>query len=161
MGTIENEFVRKLEVFLDTEFSPVCHKRIESLLKDYRKEIPPVYLKTPAKIEYRSMAIRKPIKIDNNIVIDKLVEEGCNFLGIEEKLLLSKSRKHFIVEKRHMIASYLFNIKKCTIVGIGNKLNRHHTTILNSSTTVNNLYETNKDFKDQYNNLITHLNNIQ
>lgn len=159
MGTIENDFVKKLEAFLDTEFSPTCHKRINALLSEYRKNLPPVYIKSNPKIEYRDIGIAKPIKVDNNVVIDDIVKEGCNFFGVEEKLLLSKSRKNYLVEKRHMIASYLFNVKKCTLMGIGEKFNRDHTTIINSNVTVRDLCDSNPLFKEQYINLITHLNN--
>lgn len=42
--TAEDNFIKKLGVYLDTEFNSYDLKKINTLLKEYRNEIPPVLL---------------------------------------------------------------------------------------------------------------------
>lgn len=157
MGTIENEFIRKLESFLDTEFSPFCKGKVLGLLKEYRLNIPAVIIKKNI-VEY--VPEDKVPEKKRTVDMDKYIHEGCVFFGLEKQILTRPGRKRIIVEKRHMIASYLVNEKKCSLIDVGRKFNRDHTTIINSVRLVDNLSQTNNEFREQYNQLTNHLNTI-
>jgi hypothetical protein len=160
MVTIENDFIKKLEAFLDTEFSPVCKRKIETLLKEYKSNVPSVFIKPQKELKVSDVIVGRSNIVNSSEFIDNVIKEGCNFFGIEEKALLSKNRKQGLVSKRHMIATYLVDIKKCKLIDVGRRFKRDHTTIINSNEVVSDLCETNPLFRENYYNLINHLNKV-
>lgn len=152
MRSIENDFISKLGAYLDMDFNPFSRARILGFLKEYRSELPPVYIN-----------VEKPKLIPDECTkatIDEIINSCCEYFQMNESLLVGNSRKRRIVENRQMLSAYLVGVRKFSLVEVGRRLNRDHTTVLNSKVTVNDLCETNPLFMYKYIQLVNHLNKL-
>ncbi len=89
--------------------------------------------------------------VDENvqeITIDSIQDTVCKYFGITKELMLSKTRKREIVQARQ-IAMYLGrSLTKTSLAAIGAQIGgKDHATVLHACNTVNDLIETDRNFK--------------
>ncbi len=105
---------------------------------------------------------RKEINVDlARQVIDKLVKNSkkeisidyiqkvvCDYFNIEVNQLQTKTRKREIVQARQIAMYFSKNLTKSSLANIGTQIGgKDHATVLHACKTVNNLMETDKQFK--------------
>jgi len=90
----------------------------------------------------------------NDLTIDKVQQIVCEYFNITKETLLSKSRKRQIVQARQ-IAMYLSrNLINCSLSTIGSEIGgKDHATVLHACTTVSDLIETDRVFKQYVNDI--------
>jgi chromosomal replication initiator protein len=80
--------------------------------------------------------------------IEKIV---CNYFNITKEKLHEPLRNREIVEPRQIAMNLAKNWTKCSLATIGTKIGgKDHATVLHACKTVNNLMETDKVFKYQF-----------
>lgn len=87
---------------------------------------------------------------------DEVLSCVSRSLGVEEKDILSQSRKADIAEARHIFCyeakrKVMVNKKKANLTEIGLFLNRNHATVINSLNKYKNYIEVDKQFRDKAN----------
>lgn len=90
-----------------------------------------------------------------NVTIDKVQDTVCEYFSIEKNILLSKTRKRKIVQARQ-IAMFLCRtlIENCSLATIGNEHGgKDHATVLHACTTVSDLMDTDKTFRQYVNDI--------
>jgi len=107
---------------------------------------------------------KKEITIDVAIsIVDKLVKKSqkelsvdyiqqivCDYFGLAVDSLQSKTRKREIVQARQVAMYFSKSLTNSSLSTIGSKIGKKdHATVLHACKTVNNLIETNKDFKNK------------
>lgn len=81
---------------------------------------------------------------------------ACSCYGIQPLDLLGPSRNHCLVRVRFIVWKALKELKGETLVAIGERYDRDHTSIMYG------IFEANKDdLKDEYNLLLTHFKDIK
>ncbi len=85
----------------------------------------------------------------NEVTIDRVQEVVCEYFNITRETLLSKSRKRQIVQARQIAMFMSRNlIRGCSLSTIGMELGgKDHATVLHACTTVSDLLETDKTFR--------------
>jgi chromosomal replication initiator protein len=82
------------------------------------------------------------------ISIDYIQKVVCNYFSMSVDVLSSKTRKREIVQARQIAMYFAKNMTKCSLAVIGNAIgNKDHATVLHACKTVNNLIDTDKNFK--------------
>ncbi len=107
---------------------------------------------------------RKEITLDVAVaIVDKLVRKSqkelsvdfiqqtvCEYFGLHVDALQSKTRKREIVQARQVAMYFSKSLTSSSLSTIGAKIGKKdHATVLHACKTVNNLIETDKDFKNQ------------
>lgn len=82
------------------------------------------------------------------VSLDRIQDVVCSHFGITREAMLSKTRKREIVQARQ-IAMYLGrNLTKTSLAAIGAQIGgKDHATVLHACNTVNDLIETDRNFK--------------
>lgn len=90
----------------------------------------------------------------NDLTIDKVQQTVCEYFNITKETLLSQSRKRQIVQARQ-IAMYLSrNLINCSLSTIGAEIGgKDHATVLHACSTVSDLIETDRVFKQYVNDI--------
>ncbi len=116
---------------------------------------------------------RKEINYDSaRQVVDKLVRKSqkeisvdyiqrivCDYFGLEVEALLNKTRKREIVQARQIAMYFSKSMTNSSLSTIGSKIgNKDHATVLHACKTINNLIETDKEFKNQLREIETQIN---
>lgn len=84
------------------------------------------------------------------ISIDYIQKVVCNFFDIPVQMLLSNTRKREIVQARQVAMYYSKTLTKSSLASIGAQIGgKDHATVLHACKTVNNLLDTDKQFKTQ------------
>lgn len=78
----------------------------------------------------------------------------CNLLGVTYDMLKDKSREHFLTTRRMVAFRFIRDNYELTLKEIGSLFNRDHTTVIHGLNTFDDLYETNKKFRELANKLI-------
>ncbi|MBQ9253755.1 MAG: chromosomal replication initiator protein DnaA [Bacteroidales bacterium] len=82
------------------------------------------------------------------ITIDYIQKVVCGYFNVPLEKVLSNSRKHDIVEARHITMYLSRKLTASSLTTIGEKCgNRNHATVLHGCKTVENICETDKTFK--------------
>jgi len=88
----------------------------------------------------------------------RLTDSFCKINKVTMEELGSKTRYTPIVRPRQMLMRLLkLNFYKLTLGEIGNMFNRDHATVLHAIRAIQNLYDTDRDFRAFYNGMITQL----
>lgn len=88
----------------------------------------------------------------------RLTDSFCKINKVTMEELGSKTRYAPIVRPRQMLMRLLkLNFYKLSLEEIGNMFNRNHATVLHAIRAIQNLYDTDKDFRAFYNGMITQL----
>jgi chromosomal replication initiator protein len=89
-------------------------------------------------------------KTQREISVDYIQKVVCNYFGLEVDALNSKTRKREIVQARQIAMFFSKSMTNVSLSSIGLKIgNKDHATVLHACKTVNNLIETDRDFKNQ------------
>jgi chromosomal replication initiator protein len=84
------------------------------------------------------------------VSIDYIQKVVCNYFDIAVDSLQSKTRKREIVQARQVAMYFSKNLTKSSLATIGSQIGgKDHATVLHACKTVNNLVETDKQFKNQ------------
>lgn len=84
----------------------------------------------------------------NELTIDKVMQTVCEYFNITREMLLSKSRKRQIVQARQIAMFLCRNRINCSLSTIGTEIGgKDHATVLHACSTVSDLIETDKMFK--------------
>ncbi|MBN2764583.1 MAG: chromosomal replication initiator protein DnaA, partial [Bacteroidales bacterium] len=81
---------------------------------------------------------------------DYIQKVVCNYFDVPSDSLQSKTRKREIVQARQVAMFFSKNLTKSSLATIGLQIGgKDHATVLHACKTVNNLIETDKQFKNQ------------
>ncbi|MBN1413838.1 MAG: chromosomal replication initiator protein DnaA [Bacteroidales bacterium] len=84
------------------------------------------------------------------VSIDYIQKVVCNYFDVPVDSLQSKTRKREIVQARQIAMFFSKNLTKSSLATIGLQIGgKDHATVLHACKTVNNLIETDKQFKNQ------------
>jgi chromosomal replication initiator protein len=85
----------------------------------------------------------------NEITIEKIVDTVCEYFNITKDTILSSSRKRQTVQARQIAMFMCRNlISNCSLSTIGSELGgKDHATVLHACTTVSDLRDTDKTFR--------------
>ncbi len=84
------------------------------------------------------------------VSIDYIQKVVCNYFDVPVDSLQSKTRKREIVQARQVAMYFSKNLTKSSLATIGSQIGgKDHATVLHACKTVNNLVETDKQFKNQ------------
>jgi hypothetical protein len=131
----EEQFVRKLEAFLNEDFNDYSRKRIISYLKDYADSIPPVIIKKerinneiekvlvdcPNCKEYATIEKLKEDAIEfcllnnvdfNSFTKSKMIKTNCKIAELRKEFTVKSFEKYFCSNK---ILANFFNVHYSTI----------------------------------------------
>ncbi|WP_430931433.1 chromosomal replication initiator protein DnaA [Saccharicrinis sp. 156] len=89
-------------------------------------------------------------KTQKELSVDYIQQIVCDYFGLAVDSLQSKTRKREIVQARQVAMYFSKSLTNSSLSTIGSKIGKKdHATVLHACKTVNNLIETNKDFKNQ------------
>ncbi len=89
-------------------------------------------------------------KVHRELSVDFISQTVCEYFGIDVDILQSKTRKREIVQARQIAMFFSKTLTNSSLSAIGAKIGRKdHATVLHACKTVNNLLETDRDFKNQ------------
>lgn len=92
------------------------------------------------------------------VTIDQIIEMSARYLQIPPIQIISHSRERKFVNARKMIMNILWKSKRFTLGAIGKAFGgRDHTTVIHNYRTFRDLYDTEDDFRDQYQGLLNYL----
>jgi chromosomal replication initiator protein len=105
--------------------------------------------KKPINLELAKQIIDKFVKTNTReISIDYIQKIVCDYFDISIDILNSKTRKREIVQARQLSMFFSKKLTKSSLAAIGLHCgNKDHATVLHACRTVNNLIETDKQFK--------------
>lgn len=89
-------------------------------------------------------------KTSKELSIDSISQTVCDYFGLELDILQSKTRKREIVQARQIAMFFSKGLTNSSLSTIGAKIGKKdHATVLHACKAINNLIETDKDFKGQ------------
>jgi len=74
-------------------------------------------------------------------------------IGVTKKEILSKSRLSNIVDARRIFAVILFRSSSLTLMRVGKRVDRDHSTVVFYNKSHNSLVKTDKFFREKYNSI--------
>lgn len=90
----------------------------------------------------------------NDLTIDKVQKTVCEYFNITRETLLSQSRKRQIVQARQIAMFLSRNLINCSLSTIGSETGgKDHATVLHACSTVQDLIETDRMFKQYVNDI--------
>lgn len=108
--------------------------------------------KKEVTIELAKQVIDKFVKnVKKEISIDYIQKVVSDYFDMDIETLCSKSRKRNIVQARQLAMFFAKKYTKSSLANIGSQIgSRDHATVLHACKTVDNLLETDKEFKGYY-----------
>ncbi len=89
-------------------------------------------------------------KVTREISVEMISQTVCDYFGLQISDLLSKTRKREIVQARQIAMFFSKSLTNSSLSAIGAKIGqKDHATVLHSCKAINNLIETDKEFKNQ------------
>ncbi len=87
-------------------------------------------------------------KTQKELSVDFIQQTVCNYFGLDIDSLQSKTRKREIVQARQVAMYFSKSLTNSSLSCIGTKIGKKdHATVLHACKTVNNMIETDKEFK--------------
>ncbi|WP_430809975.1 MULTISPECIES: chromosomal replication initiator protein DnaA [unclassified Carboxylicivirga] len=87
-------------------------------------------------------------KTTKEVSIDSISQTVCDYFGLDLDILQSKTRKREIVQARQIAMYFSKGLTNSSLSTIGAKIGKKdHATVLHACKAINNLIETDKDFK--------------
>ncbi len=84
------------------------------------------------------------------LTIDYIQKVVCDYFNLSPEMIHAKTRKREIVQARQIAMFFSKNLTKSSLATIGAKIGgKDHATVLHACKTVNNLYDTDKRFRFQ------------
>jgi hypothetical protein len=91
---------------------------------------------------------------DSGITPDQIKKIVCNYYQIPLSLIESKTRKGEVVQARHVIMFFVKSLTRKSLETIGSDIGgRDHATVLHSCKTVTNLYDYDKMYRREINEI--------
>lgn len=84
-----------------------------------------------------------------------LVDFVCNEFGVNKDELFTKTRKREIVDARNVCMAIMRDYTPASFQRIGEYFFRDHATVLFATKSVQNHYQTEKEFRDRYDRVKT------
>lgn len=111
--------------------------------------------KREVTLELAKQIVDKFVKnVKKEISIDYIQEVVSSYFQMDTETLRSKTRKRHIVQARQLAMFFAKKYTKSSLANIGSQIgNRDHATVLHACKTVDNLLETDKQFKKYYEDL--------
>ena len=108
--------------------------------------------KKEVTIDLAKQVIEKFVKnVRKEISIDYIQKVVSDYFEMDIETLCSKSRKRNIVQARQIAMFFAKKYTKSSLANIGSQIgNRDHATVLHACKTVDNLLETDKEFKAHF-----------
>lgn len=102
----------------------------------------------------RKMIDKFVINTSKEVSIDYIQKVVCDYFDLDINVLNSNQRHRPIVQARQLVMYFAKEYTKSSLANIGNYCgNRDHATVLHALRTVNNLRETDKQFRNYFNDL--------
>lgn len=100
-------------------------------------------------IELASEMINKLVKNSKReLSVDYISKVVCDYFNMPVDSLQAKTRKREVVQARQLAMYFSKNLTKSSLASIGSQIgNKDHATVLHACKTVNNLKETDKNFR--------------
>jgi chromosomal replication initiator protein len=86
-------------------------------------------------------------------MINNIVKIVCDHFQVPVELVYTKTRKHEVVQARHVSVYFIREIKKTSFLNLAKVFNNDHSTCINSVKTIKNWIETDKSFAVEIDNL--------
>ncbi len=84
------------------------------------------------------------------LTIEHIQKVVCDYYKIPVELIQSKTRKREIVQARQVSMYFSKNLTKASLANIGSRIGgKDHATVLHACKTVNNMIDTDKNFRNQ------------
>lgn len=111
--------------------------------------------KKEVTVELAKHVIEKFVKnVKKEISIDYIQKVVSDYFKLDIDTLCSKSRKRHIVQARQLAMFFAKKYTKASLANIGSQIgDRDHATVLHACKTVDNLLETDKEFKTFYDDI--------
>ena len=114
----------------------------------------PITLEVAQKVTERYITNYKP-----EISIEDIVKEVCSYFDVSPEDLQTKSRKRSIVQTRQVAMYFAKELTDFSLAVIGGKIGgRDHATVLHACKTVSNLSISDKDYKQNIDEIRLNLN---
>ena len=102
----------------------------------------------------RSIIDKQVKQTKREITLDYIQKVVCDYFDMNVDVLQSKTRKREIVQARQIAMYFSKNLTSSSLSTIGSVIGgKDHATVLHAYKTVNNLAETNKEFKSYINDI--------
>jgi chromosomal replication initiator protein len=100
-------------------------------------------------LELASEMINKLVKSSiKELSVDYISKVVCDYFSLPVNQLQTKTRKREIVQARQLAMYFSKNLTKSSLASIGSQIgNKDHATVLHACKTVNNLIDTDKNFR--------------
>src|SRR5690606_38179775 len=93
-------------------------------------------------------------QVHKEVSIDQIQEVIAQYFDMDVDTLQSKSRKRNIVQARQLAMFFAKKYAKASLASIGSQIgDRDHATVLHACKTIDNLLETDKQFKAYFNDI--------
>lgn len=93
-------------------------------------------------------------KVHRELSVEHISQTVCDYFGIEHDDLQSKTRKREIVQARQIAMFFSKSLTNSSLSAIGAKIGqKDHATVLHACKAVTNMLETDRDFKNQIQNI--------
>lgn len=111
--------------------------------------------KRAVTVQLAKSVVEKFVKnVKKEISIDYIQKTVSDYFKLDIDTLCSKSRKRNIVQARQLAMFFAKKYTKASLASIGSQIgDRDHATVLHACKTIDNLLETDKQFKNYYDEL--------
>ncbi len=111
--------------------------------------------KKPITVELARQMIDRFVKnASKEVSIEYIIRVVCEYFKISIELIGSKTRKREVVQARHVVMHFAKKYTKHSLAQIGEKCGgRDHATVLHALRTVDNIQETDKEFRKHLENI--------
>ena len=111
--------------------------------------------KKDVTIDLAKNVVEKFVKqVHKEVSIDQIQEVIAQYFDMDVDTLQSKSRKRNIVQARQLAMFFAKKYTKASLASIGSQIgDRDHATVLHACKTIDNLLETDKQFKAYFNDI--------
>lgn len=135
--TAENEFIKKLETFLDQVFNDYSKKRISLYLQEYKDKIPPIIINKTKKEIVRTDVFESRRIIGNKFAVtnDELMNDAiemCKKYDVDIKDFMDRKHKKArtkVVELRKKFCQDSYEKYICNNDTLSKFFNIHYSTI--------------------------------
>lgn len=106
-----------------------------------------------------NLSILDHLRRERLITFEMIESFVAKILDVNEAILYTKTRLRKIAQARQLIQTLAHLFTKMSTTEIGRRTERDHSTVLHAKKTVYNLVETDRNFRNIYNNLYKTLKN--
>lgn len=108
------------------------------------------------QIEDAYQKLKKTFKIDSDILLNFV----SAYYGYNRKLITKKTRVRHVIEFKHTFFYLCKYYKVDSIKSFSEKYNYNHATVIHAIKSIQNLYDTNKEYREKLNKIIEKIDNL-